>query len=245
MAHEIARMALIRGNQPQPVGPFGTTGGMIVLPPDLERALRYYERLARRGCPPSAPDGPAVANVRLFDVDGDGTLNLAVAAFGWRKVGGLTVLENHTTDYAHPSLIPRLIDPRPGAIHAIPVDLNKDEKMDLVVVFAQQFETVVVFMNNGGTEVSFTPQVIYTGPSQLGLVWLEQTKRGVVVRHTPEMGDPPPRQLCRRRLGSRWRHRHRDRQLRDEAESDELGGGVGEPPDRHRWGAELHPAFSA
>src|SRR5437773_11254548 len=39
---EIARMALIRGNQPQPAGPAGTTGRMIVLPPDLQRVLRYY-----------------------------------------------------------------------------------------------------------------------------------------------------------------------------------------------------------
>ena len=116
-----------------------------------------YEQLALDGW-------PRVADVEAADFNGDGTLDLAVAAFGWRKVGNLTVLENHTTDYTHPSFEARLIDPRPGAIHAIPVDLNKDGKMDLVVVFAQQFEQVVAFMNNGGTQVSFTPQVIYTGP---------------------------------------------------------------------------------
>jgi len=116
-----------------------------------------YEQLALDGW-------PRVADVEAADFNGDGTLDLAVAAFGWRKVGNLTVLENHTTDYTHPSFEARLIDPKPGAIHAIPVDLNKDGKMDLVVVFAQQFEQVVAFMNNGGTQVSFTPQVIYTGP---------------------------------------------------------------------------------
>ena len=284
---ELARMALIRDNLPQPSGPAGTAGRMIVLTPDFERILRFYEHRAperlpapapwppadamtfakRPMNPASAPPGPAIANIRLLDVDGDGklellatemryglvmkgkpytsnpklevigqlnnpchismvdfdgdgiqdflvsdlgeflpadhtkgsvnllhgmkdgtyqemtldgwprvadveaadfngdgTLDLAVAAFGWRKVGNLTVLENHTTDYTHPSFIPRLIDPRPGAIHAIPVDINKDGKMDLVVVFAQQFEQVVAFLNNGGSAVSFTPQVIYTGP---------------------------------------------------------------------------------
>jgi hypothetical protein len=107
---------------------------------------------------------PRVADIEAADFNSDGKLDLAVAAFGWRKVGNLSVLENRTTDYAHPSFKPHLIDPRPGAIHAIPVDLNKDGKMDLVVVFAQQFEQVVAFMNNGGPGISFSPQVVYTGP---------------------------------------------------------------------------------
>jgi hypothetical protein len=36
--------------------------------------------------------------------------------------------------------------------------------MDIVAVFAQQFEQVVAFINNGTPQVSFTPQVIYTAP---------------------------------------------------------------------------------
>ena len=52
---EIARMHLIRSNQPQPAGPAGTTGRMVVLPPDLERALRYYEHTAPERLPPPAP----------------------------------------------------------------------------------------------------------------------------------------------------------------------------------------------
>jgi hypothetical protein len=44
------------------------------------------------------------------------------------------------------------------------VDLNRDGRMDLVAVFAQQFEQVVAFINNGTPQVSFTPQVIYTAP---------------------------------------------------------------------------------
>jgi VCBS repeat protein len=284
---EVARMALIRSNLPQPAGPPGTSGRSVKLPDDLDRVLRYYERLAPEKLPPpeawppinplsfvkrgmnpaSAPSDPAVSNVRLIDMhgdgkldlvatdmryglvmigqpyssnaelnviaqlenpshvsmvdfdhdgikdflvadlgqflpadhsrgsvallrgtasgrylqfaldgwprvadvegadfNGDGTLDLAVAAFGWRKVGNLSVLENHTVDDSHPSFEPRLVDPRPGAIHAIPVDVNKDGRMDLVAVFAQQFEQVVAFVNNGTPQVSFMPKVIYTAP---------------------------------------------------------------------------------
>ncbi len=114
-----------------------------------------YQQLALDGW-------PRVAAVEMADVNGDGTEDVAVAAFGWRKVGNLTLLENHTVDYAQPSFVPRVLDPRPGAIRAVPTDLNKDGKVDLVALFAQQFETVVGFVNDGTG--GFTPQVLYTAP---------------------------------------------------------------------------------
>lgn len=280
-------MSLIRDNKPEPRGPRGVAGRMIVLPPDMERVLRYYlarapERLpvpptwppastagfVTRGMnPPGAPPDPAVANVRLLDVDGDGrlellatdmryglvfmgrpytaqdkftiiaqlnnpahismtdfdrdgvkdfvvgdlgdflpedhrrgsvvwlrgtrdgsyeqlalqdwprvadvetadfnkdgTTDLAVAAFGWRKQGNVTVLENHTTDYTRPSFVQRTVDPRSGGIHAIPSDLNNDGWTDLVVLLAQQFETVIAYINTRAKETTFTPQVIYAAP---------------------------------------------------------------------------------
>jgi len=107
---------------------------------------------------------PRVADVETADFNGDGTEDVVVAAFGWRKVGNLSVLENHTTDYSRPSFVPHVVDARPGAIHAIPTDLNKDGKPDLVALFAQQFESVVAFLNNGTADVSFTPTVLYSAP---------------------------------------------------------------------------------
>jgi hypothetical protein len=112
-----------------------------------------------------ALDGwPRVADVETGDFNGDGTLDLLVAAFGWRKTGKVSVLENHTADYRQPSFVERVVDARPGAIHAVPTDLNGDGKLDFVVVLSQQFETVVAYINDGTTPLAFTPNVIYTAP---------------------------------------------------------------------------------
>jgi hypothetical protein len=105
---------------------------------------------------------PRVSDVEAADFDGDGRRDLAVAAFGWRRTGEFTILKNDTTDYDRPSFLPIKVDPRTGAIHAIPVDINADGRMDVVVLFAQEHETVVAFINRGGFQ--FEPMTIYTAP---------------------------------------------------------------------------------
>ena len=60
---------------------------------------------------------PRVADVEVADFDGDGRLDLVVAAFGWRTVGGIFLFENRTTDWAKPAFVKKVIDDRPGAIH--------------------------------------------------------------------------------------------------------------------------------
>jgi hypothetical protein len=106
---------------------------------------------------------PRVSDVQPVDIDGDGKLDLAVAAFGWRKTGNLTLLRNDTTDYDEPSFSPFLLDPRTGAIHTPPVDLNGDGRMDLIVLFAQEHETVVAYLNTGAG-FALQPQIIYAAP---------------------------------------------------------------------------------
>ena len=105
---------------------------------------------------------PRVADVEATDFDGDGKPDLAVAAFGWRRTGDFTILKNTTTDYDSPAFSPIQVDPRPGAIHAIPVDLNRDGLMDVVVLFSQEHETVVAFINQGG--MRFQAQTLYAAP---------------------------------------------------------------------------------
>jgi hypothetical protein len=113
---------------------------------------------------PLSIDGwPRVADVRAEDFDDDGRLDLAVAAFGWRAVGNLTILRNATDDYSQPSFAPVRVDSRTGAVDAKPVDLNRDGRMDLVALFAQEHETVVAFLNTG-RGLAFEPQTVYRAP---------------------------------------------------------------------------------
>lgn len=106
---------------------------------------------------------PRVSDVQPVDIDGDGRLDLAVAAFGWRRTGNLTLLHNTTTDYDEPSFDSFLLDPRTGSIHAVPTDINGDGRPDLLVLFAQEHETVVAYLNTG-KDFAMEPHVVYTAP---------------------------------------------------------------------------------
>src|SRR4051812_11113938 len=105
---------------------------------------------------------PRVADVEAADFGGHGWNDLAVAAFGWRKTGRISIIENRTTNPRQPSFTEHIVDPRPGAIHVIPADLNKDGKMDFVAVLAQEHEMVVAYVNQG--DYKFEQKVIYQAP---------------------------------------------------------------------------------
>jgi hypothetical protein len=102
-----------------------------------------------------------VADVRAADFDGDGKLDLVVAAFGWRDTGSILLLQNQTTDWARPKFVPSVLDDRHGAIHVPVADLNGDGKPDFVALISQEHETVVAFLNTGA---GFRKETIWTGP---------------------------------------------------------------------------------
>ena len=107
---------------------------------------------------------PRVADVEAADFNGDGKNDLAVAAFGWRKTGQITIVENRTTNPSRPEFTNHVVDPRPGGIHIIPADLNRDGKMDFVTLLAQEHETVLAYINKGTGDFSFEQKVIYAAP---------------------------------------------------------------------------------
>ena len=116
---------------------------------------------------------PRIASLDAADFNGDGKIDLAVAAFGWRKTGSVAILENTTPAAAPaapkppggeggPAFTTRTIDTRTGSIDIIPVDLNRDGRMDFITLLAQEHETVVAYLNKG--DFAFDQKVIYTAP---------------------------------------------------------------------------------
>jgi hypothetical protein len=103
-----------------------------------------------------------VADVRAAHFTSDRAFDLVVAEFGWHQSGGILLLENRTSDWAHPVFTPRVLDGRHGATHVPVADLNGDGRPDFVAVLSQEHETVVAFLNEGGGR--FRQETIYAAP---------------------------------------------------------------------------------
>jgi hypothetical protein len=109
---------------------------------------------------------PRVADVRAGDLDGDGDLDLAVAAFGYDE-GETLWLENAGGGQFKPHVLQRLS----GAINAVIVDINGDGTRDIVALVSQEWEEVWAFVNDG--KGNFTPKLMWgsTNPD-FGSSWI-------------------------------------------------------------------------
>src|SRR5882672_8408488 len=104
-----------------------------------------------------------MADAEAVDAAGGGRLDIAVAAFGWHAKGEIDLLRNRTRDWSQPAFERIKLDPRAGAIHVVPADIDGDGKLDIVAVIAQEHEAVVAFLGDG--KGGFSPaRTLYAAP---------------------------------------------------------------------------------
>jgi hypothetical protein len=89
-----------------------------------------------------------LSDARAVDLDNDGDLDIAVAAFGGVDKGEVLWLEKTgeagQSQYTRHSLLSLS-----GAITIEPADLDSDGKLDLIVLVAQEHEAILLFQNRG------------------------------------------------------------------------------------------------
>jgi hypothetical protein len=133
-------------------------------PGDHERgSVTWLRALPGGGYAPFTIGGfPRVADAEAVDA-GSGRPDIAVAAFGLHAKGEIDLLRNRTTDWSQPVFERTKLDPRAGAIHIVPADIDGDGKVDLVALIAQEHEAVVAFLGDG--KGGFAPaQTLYAAP---------------------------------------------------------------------------------
>jgi len=152
-----------------------------------------------------AEDLGRVVEAKPFDYDDDGDTDVLVAEFGWRKTGALKLLRNIGGTVRAPIIQVEILDPRHGALGVEIADLDGDSKLDFVVAYGQEFETVEVYLSRGAGR--FEHQVIMRLPdpsynsSSIQIADLDQDGRLDIV-HT--CGDTMDALLPKPYHGLRW-----------------------------------------
>jgi hypothetical protein len=103
-----------------------------------------------------------VADVQAADLTEDGRTDLLVAVFGWMENGGLLWLENTGGDATRPSFVRHVLDARPGFTDVRAADLNRDGRLDVVALIAQEFQQVMVYWAG---EDGYRPEIVWQAPN--------------------------------------------------------------------------------
>jgi hypothetical protein len=101
-----------------------------------------------------------VASLELGDLNDDGRVDLLVAEFGWQSTGSVFWIarQDNPTEMS----IKHLLDKRSGAIHTPIIDLNGDNKLDIVALISQHHECIDAFINKGNGR--FDKETIFVAP---------------------------------------------------------------------------------
>jgi hypothetical protein len=103
-----------------------------------------------------------VADARPVDLDGDGDLDIAVAAFGFLRRGGVYLLYNEGRSDGRLAFRTEKISHRTGAVSVLPVeDLRVGPGRGLAVAFSQHYELVSLFYEKEGR---YEEHVVYRAP---------------------------------------------------------------------------------
>jgi len=103
-----------------------------------------------------------VADLKPFDFDSDGDLDIAVAEFGWRTSGHVLLLENTTRRSAkqfEPHFAQRTLDERHGAVQLEITDIDGNGRPDVIALLAQEHEVLVAYLNQ--PDGSFVPRELF------------------------------------------------------------------------------------
>jgi hypothetical protein len=92
---------------------------------------------------------PRVADAELVSRADGANPDIAVAAFGWHAKGEIALLRNRTVTGGELAFERIKLDPRAGAIHVVPADVDGDGRTDILALIAQEHESVVVFLGDG------------------------------------------------------------------------------------------------
>lgn len=101
-----------------------------------------------------------------LDLDADGTRDLVVSAFG-NRLGNLSWFQGGPGDHFRE----HVLEEYPGTLRTLPMDWNRDGRLDLLVLRAQAREGISVLLNDG--DGSFHPHHLIQFPPTFGAVSLD------------------------------------------------------------------------
>jgi hypothetical protein len=139
------------------------------MPSEYYRAeFKFLERQGEKFGPPKTllSGLPRTVQARFADLNGDGREDFALCMFG-NRTGRFSWFENKGDGkYEEHVLLEKA-----GALYCHVADFNGDGKPDIAVLFAQELEMLVIYINDGKGE--FTPNIIFQKPPVYGHIWFE------------------------------------------------------------------------